>query len=67
MARSKRSGKIRIKYVKSAIGYSERQKRTVRALGLRRLGDVVEQDDCPAIRGMVASIDHLLEVEEVGR
>ena len=67
MARSKSSGKIRIKYVKSAIGYSERQKRTVRALGLRRLGDVVEQDDSPAIRGMVARISHLLEVEEVGR
>ena len=67
MARSRKSSKIRIKYVKSAIGYSERQKRTVRALGLRRLGDVVEQDDSPAIRGMVAKIGHLLEVEEVGK
>jgi len=61
------SRKIRIKYVKSAIGYSGRQKRTVRALGLRRLGDVVEQDDSPAIRGMVARIGHLVEVEEVGK
>ena len=67
MARSKRSSKIRIKYVKSAIGYSERQKGTVRALGLRRLGDVVEQDDSPVIRGMVAKIGHLIEVEEVGK
>jgi len=60
------SRRIKITYVKSAIGYSKRQKRTVRALGLRRLGDAVEQDDSPAIRGMVASIGHLVRVEEVG-
>ncbi|MEJ2208693.1 MAG: 50S ribosomal protein L30 [Anaerolineae bacterium] len=57
--------KLRITYVKSSIGYSRRQKGTVRALGLRRLGDVVEQADSPAIRGMVAKVSHLVEVEEV--
>lgn len=57
--------KLRIKYVRSAIGYQEKQKRTVMALGLHRLGDVVEQDDTPVIRGMVNKISHLVQVEEV--
>ena len=59
--------KVRIKYVKSAIGYSRRQKMTVKALGLRRLQDVVEHEDSPTLRGMLAKISHLVEVEEVGR
>ncbi|NLD44023.1 MAG: 50S ribosomal protein L30 [Chloroflexi bacterium] len=57
--------KIRITYVRSAIGRTERQKRTIRTLGLRRLGDSVEHDDRPEVRGMVASVSHLVEVEEV--
>ncbi len=56
---------VRITYVKSAIGYEKSQKRTVEALGLRRLGDTVEQANNPAIRGMIDSIGHLLEVEVV--
>lgn len=59
------SSKLRIKYVKSAIGYNIRQKRTIEALGLRRLGDVVEQEDNPVIRGMVRKVEHLVQVEEV--
>ena len=59
--------RVRITYVKSVIGYSQRQKGTVRALGLRHLGDVVEQDDSPAIRGMLDKISHLVRVEEVGK
>jgi large subunit ribosomal protein L30 len=59
------SNKLRIKYVKSAIGYSLRQKRTIRALGLHRLGDAVEQDDTPVIRGMIQKVQHLVRVEEV--
>lgn len=59
------SSKLRIQYVKSAIGYSFRQKRTIRALGLRRLGDVVEQEDTPVIRGMIQKVRHLVRVEEV--
>jgi len=58
--------RLRITYVKSAIGYTVRQKRTIEALGLRRLGDVVEQDDTPVIRGMVQKVQHLVRVEEVG-
>jgi len=57
--------KLRVTYVRSAIGRNFRQKRTVQALGLRRLGDVVEHDDTPAIRGMVEKVSHLVEVEEV--
>ena len=57
--------KLKIKYVRSAIGYNVRQKRTIEALGLKRLGDVVEQDDTPVIRGMVNKVQHLLQVEEV--
>ena len=57
--------KLRIQYVKSSIGYNIRQKRTIRALGLRRLGDVVEQQDTPVIRGMVNKVQHLIQIEEV--
>lgn len=57
--------KLYIKWTKSSIGYSLRQKRTVRALGLRRLGDVVEQADTPVIRGMIDKVSHLIQVEEI--
>jgi len=57
--------KLRITWVKSSIGYSRRQKGTIRALGLRRLGDIVEQPDTPVIRGMVDKVGHLLTVEEI--
>jgi large subunit ribosomal protein L30 len=59
--------KLRITWVKSSIGYSRRQKGTIRALGLRRLGDAVEQSDTPAIRGMVDKVSHLVEVEEISK
>jgi large subunit ribosomal protein L30 len=50
--------------IKSPIGYELRQKRTVRALGLRKIRQTVEVADSPAIRGMIAKIPHLLKVEE---
>jgi large subunit ribosomal protein L30 len=56
---------LEITYVKSAIGYSERQKRTVQALGLRKLHDSVRQPDNPSIRGMIHSVQHLLSFREV--
>ncbi len=55
---------LRITLVRSPIGYSLRQKRTVRALGLRRLHQTVEKPDSPALRGMLSSVRHLLSVEE---
>lgn len=57
--------KLQIKWTKSSIGYSQRQKDTIRALGLRRLGDVVEQADTAVIRGMIDKVSHLVQVEEV--
>ena len=56
--------KLKITLVKSPIGYSKRQKGTVRALGLRRMNHSVEQEDTPVIRGMIAKISHLVKVEE---
>jgi large subunit ribosomal protein L30 len=56
---------IRITLVKSPIGYPERQKRTVKALGLRKMNQTVEQVDTPVMRGMIAKVAHLVEVEEV--
>jgi len=57
--------RLRIRWAKSAIGHSKRQKATIRALGLRRLGDEVEKDDHPSIQGMIAKVSHLVEVEEI--
>jgi len=57
--------KLRITYSKSAIGYTVRQKATVKALGFKRLYETIEQEDTPAIRGMINKISHLLTVEEV--
>jgi len=55
---------LKIKLVKSPIGYSERQKGTVKALGLKKINDVVEHTDTPVIRGMIFKVSHLVEVEE---
>ncbi len=57
--------RLRITLIKSPTGYAERQRRTVRALGLRRLHQTVEQADTPAVRGMIARVPHLVSVEEV--
>ncbi len=54
--------KIRIKLVRSPICTPEKHKRIVRALGLRKLNQVVEKPDTPAFRGMVAKVPHLLSV-----
>lgn len=55
---------IRVTLVKSPIGYNISQKRTVKALGLRRMNQTVEHKDSPSIRGMLAKINHLIQVEE---
>ncbi len=56
---------LRITLVKSPIGYSQKHKDTVRALGLRRMHQTVEQVDSPALRGMLAKVAHLVEIEEL--
>ncbi len=55
---------LRVTLVRSPIGYSEKQKRTVRALGLRRLNQTVEHADSQVIRGMIHRVMHLVRVEE---
>ncbi len=64
MAKKKKEKTLRITLVKSPIGYSQRQKDTVRALGLRRMNQTVEHSDSPVIRGMVTKVSHLVQVEE---
>jgi len=56
-------GRIRIRLVRSPIGYDRRQRATLRGLGLRRMHQTVELRDHPAIRGMIAKVTHLVEVE----
>jgi len=53
--------KLRLTWKKSGIGKPEVQKRTVRALGLRKLNHTVEHNDTPQIRGMVNKVSHLVE------
>lgn len=57
--------KLRIRQVRSVVGAPEPQRRTVRALGLKRIRHTVEQNDDPGIRGMIARVRHLVDVEEV--
>jgi large subunit ribosomal protein L30 len=56
--------KIKVKQVKSKINCPQNQKRTLEALGLRKMGQVVEHDSTPAILGMVNKVQHLVSVEE---
>ncbi len=55
---------LKIKLVRSPIGYTKRHKATVRALGLRRLHQTVEQKDTPQLQGMLYKVAHLVEVTE---
>jgi large subunit ribosomal protein L30 len=58
------SKKLRLELVRSPIGATERQRATVRALGLRRMHQVVEQADSPVTRGMVQKVEHLVRIVE---
>ena len=55
---------LAITQVKSANGTDQRQKDTLRTLGLRRIGHTVERPDSPQLRGMVHAVQHLISVEE---
>jgi large subunit ribosomal protein L30 len=59
------TGKLHITLVKSPVGYRRKQKRTVRALGLRKMHQTVELGDTPTIRGMVDKVGHLVTVEKL--
>jgi large subunit ribosomal protein L30 len=58
-------GKLKVTQIRSGIGGQQRQRETLRTLGLRRPGQTVVKDDRPEIRGMVAAVRHLVTVEEV--
>ena len=56
--------KLRVRQVRSEIGYDRRQRATLRGLGLRRMNHQVEVEDTPAVRGMIRKVNHLVSVEE---
>ncbi|MBA2774503.1 MAG: 50S ribosomal protein L30 [Nocardioidaceae bacterium] len=57
--------RLKVQQVRSGIGRKKNQRETLRSLGLKRIGDVVVQEDRPEIRGMLSTIPHLIAVEEV--
>ena len=59
------STRVKITQVKSTIGGKQNQRDTLRTLGLRRIGDVSAHEDTPTVRGMIATVSHLITVEEV--
>ena len=61
---SKGAGTLKIKMIGSVIGCPEKQRETVRGLGLRRLHQVVERVDTPQVRGMVKKVPHLVQIVE---
>ena len=61
----KKTGQIKVTQIKSGIGTKPNQRQTLRSLGLKRIHDTVVKEDRPEIRGMVATVTHLVTVEEV--
>jgi large subunit ribosomal protein L30 len=57
--------RLKVTQTRSVIGTKRNQRETLRSLGLKRIHDVVVQEDRPEIRGMVATVTHLVAVEEV--
>lgn len=57
--------KVKVTLKRSLIGRPETQRKTVRALGLRKINSVVELSDNPAIRGQLHKVEHLIQVEEI--
>ena len=60
-------GKLKITQVRSAVDKGDRQRGTIRALGIKRMGQSVTHEDRPEIRGMLRAVRHLVEVEEADR
>lgn len=57
--------RLKVKQVRSSIGGKANQRETLRSLGLKRIGDETVQEDRPEIRGMLSTVTHLVNVEEV--
>lgn len=58
------SSRVKVTLKRSLSGRPQDQRRTVKALGLRKIGNTVVKEDCPEIRGMLFKVKHLVEVEE---
>ena len=56
---------VKVRQVRSVIGRNKNQRETLRTLGLKRIGDEVVREDRPEFRGMIATVTHLVDVEEV--
>ncbi len=56
--------RVRVRQVKSEIGFPRDQRATLRGLGLRRIGTVSDLEDSPSVRGMISKVRHLVQVEE---
>jgi large subunit ribosomal protein L30 len=56
--------RIRVRQVRSAIGYNRKQRASLRGLGIRRMNQTVEVEDTPSTRGMIGKVTHLVVVEE---
>jgi large subunit ribosomal protein L30 len=61
---TKKNATLKIKWIRSFIGCTRDMRQTIRGLGLRRMQQVVERQDTPAIRGMLLKVRHLVEVSE---
>jgi len=64
MSSNTSSGTVKVRWVKSMIGYDRKQRATLRGLGFRRLNQTVEREDTPSVRGMINAVTHLVVVEE---
>jgi large subunit ribosomal protein L30 len=64
MAKSGNARTLRVRQVRSVIGYDKKQAEVVRGLGLRRIGHTVEVVDHPAMRGMIQKVRHIVRVVE---
>jgi large subunit ribosomal protein L30 len=62
-AGKKKTGKLKIKWTVSFIGCPRDMRQTVRGLGFRRMQQVLEVEDTPSIRGMIARVHHLVQIE----
>jgi len=58
------AGRVKIRWIKSMIGYNRKQRATLRGLGFRRLNQTVEREDTPCVRGMINAVTHLVVVVE---
>tara|TARA_B100000686_G_C16353436_1_gene744003 strand:- start:95 stop:283 length:189 start_codon:yes stop_codon:yes gene_type:complete len=60
-----KNNKLEIKQIKSAIGYNIKTKKTLEALGIKKINHIVVKNDSPSIRGMIYKVKHLIEIKEI--